>query len=39
MSAPAGPPQGRAAYDMEPRRRRTAVTPFPGKGGGGKVFL
>ena len=34
MSIPAGPPQGDAAKDMEPRQRRTKVTPFPGKGAG-----
>ncbi len=34
MSIPAGPPQGDAAKDMEPRQRRTKVTPFPGGEGG-----
>ena len=37
MSAAAGPSQGGAAIDTEPRQRRTAVTPSPGAGGGGSV--
>ncbi len=39
VSIPAGPPQGDAAKDMEPRQRRTKVTPFPGKGAGGMAEL
>ena len=35
MSTPKGLPQGDAAKNMEPRKRRTVVTPFPGKGAGG----
>ena len=35
MSAAAGPPQGGAANNTEPRQRRTAITPFRGKGVGG----
>jgi len=31
--------KGNAAQDMEPRQRRTVVTPFPGKGAGGKAEL
>jgi hypothetical protein len=34
MSAAAGPPQGGAAKNMEPLKRRTAITPFLGKGDG-----
>ncbi len=30
MSIPAGPPQGDAANNVEPRQRRTKVTPFRG---------
>ncbi len=37
VSAAAGPSQGGAARNMEPRKRRTAVTPSPGEGAGGKV--
>lgn len=35
--AAAGPPQGGAATDTEPRPRRTAVTPSLGEGAGGRV--
>jgi len=38
MSVAAGPPQGGAANDMEPRQRRTAITPFLGKGDGGMAL-
>lgn len=34
MSVAAGPPQGDAAKNMEPRKRRTTITPFLGKGDG-----
>lgn len=34
MSVPAGPSQGDATYDMEPRQRRTAVTLSYGEGVG-----
>ena len=37
MSAAAGPSQGGAAIDTEPRQRRTAVTPSPGEGAGEKA--
>lgn len=37
-SAASGPSQGAAATNMEPRQRRTAVTPSPGEGAGGKVI-
>ena len=30
MSAAAGPPQGDAAKNMEPRKRQTTITPFLG---------
>jgi 2-oxoacid:acceptor oxidoreductase gamma subunit (pyruvate/2-ketoisovalerate family) len=36
-SAAAGPPQGGAAIDTEPRQRRTTVTPSLGEGAGGRV--
>ena len=39
MSTPAGSPHGDAAKDIEPRQRRTKVTPFPGKGVGGMAEL
>jgi hypothetical protein len=34
MSAAAGPPQGGAITNMEPRERQTTITPFLGKGDG-----
>jgi hypothetical protein len=37
MSAAAGPPQGGATKYMEPRKRRTAITPSRGEGAGGKA--
>lgn len=37
VSADAGPPQGGAARNMEPRRRRSAVAPSPGEGLGGEA--
>jgi len=37
MSATAGPPQGGAFNNMEPRKRRTAVTPSCEEGAGGKT--
>ncbi len=39
MSTPAGPPHRDAAKDIEPRQRRTVVTPFPGKGAVGMAEL
>jgi hypothetical protein len=36
MSAAAGPPQGGAANNMEPRQRRTEITPSP-EGAGGRL--
>lgn len=33
----AGPSQGDTAQNVEPRQRRTAVTPAPGEGAGRKV--
>lgn len=33
----AGPSQGVIANSMEPRERRTTVTPFRGEGDGGRV--
>ncbi len=37
MSAAAGPPQAGAANNMEPPKRRPAITPSPGEGAGGKA--
>ena len=35
--AAAGPPQGGAAGNLEPHKRRTVVTPSRGEGAGGKA--
>ncbi len=37
MSVPAGPPQGDSVKTMEPRQRRTLLTPSHGEGAGGKA--
>ena len=36
---PAGPPPGRRSQSHGAVQRRTTVTPFLGKGGGGKVVI
>ena len=37
MSVAAGPPQGGAVNIMEPRQRRSTITPALGEGVGGKA--